>query len=104
MLSQHDGCNSKLKRRGAWVAQSVERPTVDLGSGLDLMVVSSSPALGVEPTTTTTMMTTTPTTTITTKLRRQQYQGSAESKAVRLLEKVSQGQLLQCTHLVYRHR
>ena len=32
--------------RGARMAQSVERPPLDLSSGLDLGVVSSSPALG----------------------------------------------------------
>jgi len=31
--------------RGAWVAQSVERPVFDLSSGLDLRVVSSNPML-----------------------------------------------------------
>jgi len=35
---------------GAWAARSVEHPTLELGSGLDLGVVSSSPILGVEPT------------------------------------------------------
>ena len=39
---------------GAWVAQSVKCLTLDLSSGLDLMVVSWSPALssmlGMEPT------------------------------------------------------
>ena len=34
------------KERGASVAQSTEHPTLDLSSGLDLRVVSSSPALG----------------------------------------------------------
>ena len=29
-----------------WVAQSVQCPTLDLSSGLDLRVASSSPALG----------------------------------------------------------
>ena len=32
--------------RGSWVAQSVERPTLDFGSGHDLRVVRSSPGLG----------------------------------------------------------
>ena len=32
--------------RGAWVAHSVKRLTLDLSSSLDLRVVSSSPALG----------------------------------------------------------
>ena len=40
--------------RGARVAQSVKHPTLDLSSGLDLGVASSSPGLGselgVEPT------------------------------------------------------
>ena len=31
---------------GAWVVQSVEHLTLDYGSGLDLMVVTSSPASG----------------------------------------------------------
>ena len=31
---------------GAWVAQSVERLTLDFSSGHDLRVVGSSPALG----------------------------------------------------------
>ena len=31
---------------GTWVAQWVKHLTLDLSSGLDLMVVSSSPALG----------------------------------------------------------
>lgn len=31
---------------GAWVAQLVKRPTLDFSSGLDLKVMSSSPALG----------------------------------------------------------
>jgi len=39
---------------GTWVAQSVKHPTLDLSSGLDLRVMSSSPTLGsmlgVEPT------------------------------------------------------
>ena len=39
---------------GAWVAQSVKHPTLDLSSGLDLRVMSSSPILspmlGVEST------------------------------------------------------
>jgi len=39
---------------GAWVAQSIECLTLDLGSGLDITVMTSSPTvgsvLGVEPT------------------------------------------------------
>ena len=31
---------------GAWVAQSVKRPTLDFGSGHDLMVADIKPALG----------------------------------------------------------
>ena len=31
---------------GTWMAQSVKRPTLDLSSGLDLRVMSSSPVLG----------------------------------------------------------
>ena len=34
------------KSRGAWVAQSVERQTLDFGSGHDPRVVGSSPMLG----------------------------------------------------------
>ena len=34
----------KLADRGAWVAQYVKRPTLDLSSGHDLMVMSLSPA------------------------------------------------------------
>ena len=34
------------KHRGAWVALSVERLTLDFGSGRDLTVVGSSPASG----------------------------------------------------------
>lgn len=40
--------------RGAWVIQSVKCLTLDLSSGIDLRVMSSSPVLhfvlGVEPT------------------------------------------------------
>ena len=39
-----------LDVRGAWVAQSIKHLTLDLSSGLDLRVVSSSPTLGVTPT------------------------------------------------------
>ena len=35
-----------VKDWGTWVAQSVERLTLDLSSGPDLRVMSSSPALG----------------------------------------------------------
>ena len=35
----------KTKNRSAQVAQLGKHPTLDLSSGLDLMVVSSSPAL-----------------------------------------------------------
>ena len=35
----------KSNRRGAWAAHSVERPTLDVGSGQDLMM-ASSPASG----------------------------------------------------------
>ena len=35
---------------GTWVAQSVKHLTLDLSSGLDLRVVSSSPMLGMKPT------------------------------------------------------
>ena len=44
----------KSQCRGTWGPESVKHPTLDLCSGLDLRVVSSSPALGstlgVEPT------------------------------------------------------
>ena len=33
-------------QRGAWVVQSVERPTLDFGSGHDPRVAGSSPASG----------------------------------------------------------
>ena len=35
-----------LLSQGAWVAQSVKRPTLDFGSGHDLTVVRSSLASG----------------------------------------------------------
>lgn len=42
-----------MNYRGTWVAQRVKHLTLDFGSGHDLRVVSSSPALGfmldVEP-------------------------------------------------------
>ena len=34
---------------GAWVAQPLKHPTLDLSSGLDLGVVNSSPAWGSAP-------------------------------------------------------
>ena len=44
----------KVEIVGSWAAQSVKRPTFDLGSGLDFRVVSSSAMmgspLGVKPT------------------------------------------------------
>ena len=42
------GVTFKSCRRsaGAWVAQLVKHPTLDLSPGLDLRVMSSSPALG----------------------------------------------------------
>jgi len=51
-------CTVLLKKKkslgGAWVAQLVKRPTLDLSSGLDLKVVGSgftlASTLGVEPT------------------------------------------------------
>ena len=36
----------KKINRGSWVAQSVKCPTLDLNSGFDIRVVSSSPSLG----------------------------------------------------------
>ena len=43
----------KKENGGAWVAQSVKRPTLDFGSGHDLIIVRLSPAVGsvlsVEP-------------------------------------------------------
>ena len=39
-------CIFKDLSRGAWVAQSAEHPPLDFGSGHDLMVEGSSPALG----------------------------------------------------------
>ena len=38
--------NRSFFTRGAWVAQLVKHLTLDLSSGLDLRVVSSSPVLG----------------------------------------------------------
>ena len=44
----------KFLQNAAWVAQPVKRPNLDLSSGLDLKVMSSSPTvgsmLGMEPT------------------------------------------------------
>ena len=41
----------KQRHWGAWVAQSVRHPTLDLSPGLGLQVMSSSPVLGgMEPT------------------------------------------------------
>ena len=49
MQRKHD-----VRIGGAWVAQSAKPPALDLSPGLDLSVVSSSPALGstlgMEPT------------------------------------------------------
>ena len=46
--------NVKIDTKGTWVAQWVKHLTLDLSSGLDLRVVSSSPmlgsTLGVKPT------------------------------------------------------
>jgi len=46
--------NQNDLERGAWMAQSVKRLTLDLNSGLDVRVVSSSLVLGstldMEPT------------------------------------------------------
>ena len=43
----------KTVTKGTWVTQSVKRPTLDIGSGRDLVVMRSSPSLGstlnVEP-------------------------------------------------------
>jgi len=36
----------KMLKRGAWVAQSVERPTLGFSSGHDLIVLRLSPASG----------------------------------------------------------
>ena len=36
-------------QRGAWMAQSAERPTLDFGSGHDLMVMGLSPMWGSMP-------------------------------------------------------
>ena len=41
---------ARKRRRGAWVAQSVEHLTLDLGSGHDPKVVGSSPVSGSIPT------------------------------------------------------
>ena len=36
-------CTLRIDFGGAWVAQSVERPTLDLDSGLDLTVMIGAP-------------------------------------------------------------
>ena len=41
-----DAERTKTESRGAWVARSVERLTLDFSSGHDPRVVGSSPALG----------------------------------------------------------
>ena len=38
---------SQERRRGAWVAQLVEHPTLDLGSGHDFMVREFEPGIGL---------------------------------------------------------
>ena len=44
----HLNNNNKTQTgRGAWVVQSANCPSLDLSSGLDLRVVSSSAALGL---------------------------------------------------------
>ena len=37
-----------MSDRGSWVAQSVERPTLDFSPGYDLTVMGSSPAPGAQ--------------------------------------------------------
>ena len=39
-----------MKTQGTWVAQSVKLRNLDLSSGFDLWVMSSSPSLGIKPT------------------------------------------------------
>jgi len=41
-----DNCTKIVKYWDTWVAQSFKCPTLDFGSGHDLRVVRSSPALG----------------------------------------------------------
>ena len=38
-------CNEKLEYGGTWVAQSVEHPTLDFGSGHDLTVLRIEPSI-----------------------------------------------------------
>ena len=42
-------CLQKVIQGGTWVAQSVKRPTLGLGSGYELRVLGLSPALGSMP-------------------------------------------------------
>ena len=48
IVGSNTNSSQKIKNRGAWVAQSVTRLTLGFGSGHDLMVIKSSPALGSE--------------------------------------------------------
>ena len=52
LITQHHGLNTS--NGGSWVAQLIKASTLDLSSGLDLRVVSSSPVLefilGMAPT------------------------------------------------------
>ena len=41
---------SKIKKRGIWMAQLVECPTSDFSSGHGLRIMRSSPQLGFAPT------------------------------------------------------
>lgn len=42
-MSEYTKCLETVPSGGTWVAQLVKCPTLDLGSGLDIEVVSSSP-------------------------------------------------------------
>ena len=44
--SKMESDSIKIHLWGDWVTQSIKSPTFDLGSGHDLTVVGSSPALG----------------------------------------------------------
>jgi len=46
LKDQHCSFLLELALRGAWMAQSVEHPTLDFSSGHDLRVVGLSPVLG----------------------------------------------------------
>ena len=47
MLELSNRNSTIVRMRGAWVAQSVKCPTLDLGSGHDLMVSEFEPRTGL---------------------------------------------------------